>query len=166
MRRRFGLFLVGLVAPLAFAANAAAQSGAMVITPGTASPGQSITVTAGNFASGAGVNPPAVRLSTRNGTVLSNPAPDGAGAITATFPVPAGLAPGTYLLLATQTYTNGRQKSFTPARGRLRVVAARRGGSSSAGLIVPLGALVVLAGGMTLVARRRSSLNRPQFGSR
>lgn len=169
MRRRvFGrVSLVGLLLPLAFTANASAQS-AMVATPATASPGQSITVTStgGDFSSAAGVNPVAIRLSTRNGTVLSNPDVNGAGNITATFPVPASLTPGTYLILGTQTYTNGRTKSFTPDRVRLRVVAARRGSSSAGGLVAPIGGLIVLAGGCALVARRRRTLNHSQLGSR
>lgn len=165
MGSKVGLLLVlGMGLPLAFAASASAQGAAMVITPETASPGQLITVAAGNFASGSTVNAPAVRLSTRNGPVLANPAPDGAGRISATFPAPQ--TPGTYLILGTQTYTNGRQKSFTPARGRLRVVAARRGASSATAIAVPLGGLVLLGAGFLLMARRRSTLNRPQLGSR
>ena len=165
MGSKVGLLLVlGMGLPLAFAASASAQSGALVITPGTASPGQQVTVTGSSFSSAAGLNPPAVRLSTRNGPVLANPTVDGASNITATFPAPA--TPGTYLILGTQTYANGRQKSFTPARGSLRVVAARRSESSAAMIAVPLGGLVLLGAGFLLMARRRSTLNRLQLGSR
>ncbi len=166
------LLAVGLVLPLAFAANASAQSGALVISPRTARPGQAITVTSvtGDFpppSAASTLSTVNVRLSTRNGRILDSPAPNGAGNITSTFPVPAGLTPGTYLILATQTNNaNDRQRAFTPDRATLQVVAAGRSSSSAATIAVPLGGLVLLGAGFLLVTRRRTTLNRPQFGSR
>lgn len=187
MRRSFGLlFMVAATLPLAFAATAGAQGSVLSVTPKSASPGQAVNVQGTSF-SASGASPVFIRLSTRDGQVLRETTPQGAsGRIDATFPIPSALAPGTYLLLATQTNdVNGRMKSFTPGRTTLRVVApgaaaagaraaARKAGPLPGGTIggpaAPLApavsvlALTLLAAGAALlVVRRRSRVGRAQI---
>ena len=178
MRRRFGLVLLaGFVVPLAFAANASAQGANIAVSPATASPGQVVTVTGSGFSqTGGGLSDASIRLSTRNGQELASEPVDTAGRVSADFPVP-NLAPGWYLIIATQIVeASGRQKSFTPGRTRLRVVAAAKAGAGAAapssgdgggtGPGAPLafaGALILLAAGGLLAARRIH--NRQPLGS-
>ena len=176
MRRKAGLFVVcGIVLPLASTTSAHAQGSTLQVNVADPTPGQSITVTGNNFTAAAGNSPVTIRLSTRNGTVLSSPTPDSLGQISATFPVPPSLTPGWYLLLATQTTTvNNRHRAFTPGRVRIRVRApsvsnarAGAGGGPRDGgppLLVPgaLGAMLLAAGGGAVGARRLRT--RPSQG--
>lgn len=182
MRRYVGLFsVVGVLLPLVFAASASAQGANLDVSPRVASPGQVVTVTGSGYTqTGGGLSGASIRLSRRNGIELANEPVDTAGRIEASFPVPQGLAPGWYLLIATQIVeANNRQKSFTPGRTRLRVVAAAKGAAGAAppssgggGLPGDPGwmtagaiALALLAAGSTLVARRRWTHNRQPLGS-
>jgi len=177
MRRRVGLFLmVSLVLPLVVAASASAQGSTLRLSPNPASPGDVVTATAtSGYSAGAGISGVSIRLSTRSGQVLRATSPDGAGGFSASFPLPA-LSPGWYLILATQTTANGRQRAFTPGRTRLLVRAAPAGADAApaggqGGLTPPLAlsagvlALILLAAGATLAARRRWTPNRPHLGS-
>lgn len=179
MRRNVGLFLaVGCLLPLAFAANASAQGANLDVAPKMASPGQVVTVTGSGYSqTGGGLSGASIRLSTRNGQELVTDSVDTAGRIDASFPVP-NVPPGWYLIIANQTVdANGRAKSFTPGRTRLRVVAASRrsaaaaagGGSSGwpsqpAWLAIGGIGLIMLATGSTLAARRWTH-NRQPLGS-
>ena len=179
MRRKVGLFVVcGLMLPLVVTATAGAQGSTLQVDVPQPTPGQVITVTGNNFSGAAGNSPVNIRLSTRGGQVLASATPNSAGNISATFPVPPGLSPGWYLILATQTTTaNGRHRAFTPGRTRIRVRAASRsaaappargGGGlpgSPLGLVAVCSVLVLLATGATLTARRTRTLNRPQVDS-
>lgn len=181
MRRYVGLYsMVGLLLPLVVAATASAQGASLEVNPKMASPGQPVTVTGGGYTqTGGGLSGASIRLSTRNGLELANEPVDTAGRIEASFPVPQGLAPGWYLIIGTQIVeANGRQKSFTPGRTRLRVVAAAKdsagAAASSDGGGLPGGpgwltagalALAFLAAGSTLAARRRWTHNRQPLGS-
>lgn len=182
MRRNVGLgVVVGLLVSLVVAATASAQGANLDVSPKVASPGQEVIVTGGGYTqTGGGLSGASIRLSTRNGLELANEAVDTAGRIEASFPVPANLAPGWYLLIATQIVeANNRQKSFTPGRTRLRVVAAAKnaagaaptsdGGGGLPGdpgwLTVGAIALTLLAAGSTLAARRRWTHNRQPLGS-
>jgi hypothetical protein len=174
LRRRIGLFLVvGVVLPLVVAATASAQGSTLQLSVQTASPGQSVTATGGSFSSAAGFSSVSIRLSTRDGRILTDATPDSRGRIEARFRAPS-VDPGEYLILATQTSANGRQRAFTPARTTLRVVAAGSGavappggGSPGGGPpIAPLAAatlaLTLLAAGSTLTVRRlRTTRARP-----
>lgn len=167
MRRKVGWFvLLGAVLPLVVTGSASAQGSTMLVTPQVASPGQTVTVTGGSFSTAAGTSPVALRLSTRDGDELAPVNLDTRGRFTATFPIPPSLAPGTYLILATQTYANGRTLAFTPARTRIRIQAAgARSGTAAGGPPVALSlgilALVLMAAGATLSARRLRTFHRP-----
>jgi hypothetical protein len=182
MRRNVGLFVVvGSLLPLVFAANASAQGANLDVSPKTASPGQVVTVTGSGYSqTGGGLSGASIRLSTRNGQELVTDSVDTAGRIEASFPVP-NVAPGWYLIIAHQPVdANGRAKSFTPGRTRLRIVApvarsavAAGDGSSSGGgwpgqpawlAVVGIG-LILLATASSLVARRRWTHNRQPLGS-
>lgn len=174
MRRRcWWSSVAGMAVWLSAAGSAAAQGTTLQLSPESASPGQVVTVTGGGFGTAAGDSPVALRLSTRDAEPLSSPAVDSRGNLSnGTFIVPPGTAPGTYLVLATQTYANGRQRAFTPGRARLQVVAPRSaaagapgGGGGPSPLVPALIALslALLAGG-SLAARRRLALIR-QAGS-
>ena len=181
MRRNLGLaVVVGLVVSLVVAASASAQGASLDVTPKAASPGQVVTVTGSGYTETAGgISNVAIHLSRRNGLELKNGPVNTAGRITTTFPVPANLAPGWYLLIGTQIVeANGRQKSFTPGRTRLQVLAAAKGNAGAAassdggGLPGAPGwpaagaiALALLAAGTTLAARRRWTHNRQPLGS-
>jgi len=140
--------VVGVLVPLLFATSASAT---LILSPPTATQGSVVTATSGggSFSTAAGVSNVRIRLSTRNGLLLKSEAPDSAGKINTTFVVPPTLAPGTYLILATQTNDAtvvqvpgsnppvfvpqddpykasaiGTQRSFTPSRAVLTVRAA------------------------------------------
>lgn len=175
MRRKVGLVVAcALVLALVVTASASAQGSVLQASSQVVTPGQVITVTGNSFTNAAGYSPARIRLNSRNGRVLvtANP-PDSLGTISATFAVPADLAPGWYLLVATQTVdANGRQKSFTPGRTRIRVQAAAAGaagppggGGGGPGAPVAIVALIALAAGTTLAVRRLRTPNRPQLGS-
>ena len=178
MGRRVGLFLVvGFVLPLVVAASASAQGSILRLSPQTASPGEAVTAFApSGYSAGTGISDVSIRLSTRSGQVLRTTSPDTAGGINTTFPVPAGLSPGTYLILATQTTTNGRQRAFTPGRAKLVVRAAAAGADaapagSQGGSTSPLAisamilALILLLAAASALLARRLRTDRPHLGS-
>lgn len=174
MRRNVGLFLiVGLVLPLAMTANAGAQ-GSLGLTPTAAPPGAEITVTGTGFSSATGFSPVFIRLNTRTAPHIREITPVG-GNISSTFFVPDNLAPGRYLVLATQTTARGRQAAFTPSRGNLLVTApgfhATGGGSGAGGgpglPLMITGAMLglILLTGAVLAVRKLRTPGRAQFGS-
>ena len=178
MRRRFTLLsALGLLVALAAAPSASAQGTTIQVTPQTVSPNTVVSVTGGSFNTAAGANPVVIRLNYRDGQVLLS----GANLNTrgqledVTFPWP-NMPPGNYLVLATQTYANGRQVAFTPGRTRVRVVAASSaaaatgGGGGGGGLPGPLplaaGALaLLLLAGSVLTARRLRAPARATLGN-
>ena len=175
MRRKVGLFLAcGVVLPLVVAASASAQGTTLLVDVPNPVPGQAITVT-GAFGATAPSTSVGIHLNTRGGRLLATTAVT-SGRISATFPVPPDLAPGWYLLVATQyTIANGRSASFAPGRARIHVRAgvagasARGGGGgglpdSPLGLLAVGCALVLLATGATFTVRRIRTLKRPQVG--
>lgn len=170
--------VVGAVAPLAFAANASAQGAVLKLSTSTASPGQTITASGRGFSNQAGVSGVTIRLSTRAGRALSSAVtPDTAGKINVTFPIPANVSPGWYLVLGIQNRADGTAQSFTPGRTTLRVQGAAAGQAAAAAspgssggpgpvgvLVAAMLALLVLAAGAGLTARRLWTLNRSPFG--
>ncbi len=167
MRRRVGLFLVaGVILPLVVAATASAQGSTLRLSTQVASPGETVTATGGSFTTAAGASTVSIRLSTRDGQILTDATPDTRGEIEARLRIPS-VSPGWYLVLATQTTANGRQRAFTPARTRLLVrasgtgaVTPPAGGSPGegppAGVLLAgiLAVVILLAAGSTLTARR------------
>jgi len=176
MRRKVGLFLVvGLVLPMVITASAGAQGSTLGLTPSTAPPGAEIFVTGTSFSSGTGASPVFIRLNSRTAPSLREITPTG-GNISSSFLLPDNLAPGRYLVLATQTTAGGRQAAFTPGRGNLLVtgpgLSAASGGAGyhAGGPGLPLtitGALlglILLIGG-ALTVRRLRTASRAQPGS-
>ena len=175
MRRNAGLFFVcGLVLPLLVTATASGQGSTLQVNVKRPSPGQAITVSGSGYSAPAGTSAIDIRFGTRSAPPVASPTPDSLGRISATFPAPS--TPGWHLILATQTTTvNNRARSFTPGRTRIFVRAAGaasaapggRGGlpDSPLGLVALGFALVLLATGATLTARRLRTLNRPRLGS-
>lgn len=168
--RRVGLFLaVGFVLPLVATASASATD--LILSPSSASPGEVVNATSfGGYTPSAAVSDVSIRLSTRSGRVLRTTVGDPRGNINTSFPVPADLKPGTYLVLATQTVTaNGRQRGFTPGRAKLVVKAAAassQGGSPGPSSPLALSAVVLtlillLAPGSRLIARKLRTPNQP-----
>lgn len=173
MRRTVGLFLFcGLVLPLVAAANASAQGAVLELNPKSAAPGAVVNVTgAGYSAVSPNVNGVDIRLSTRDAQPLrTGVLPDTNNRITTEFQVPAGLAAGEYLVIATQLSVRNRQVFGGPGRAKLRVTAARAAAASAPPgrtgphATVLLGsatlALLLLTGG-ALAARRLRAPHRP-----
>lgn len=179
MRRKVGLFFVcGMVLPLAVTASASAQGATMVVTPKTAAPGDLVTVRSfnGSFVSATGTTGVVIRLDTRWGRVLRSTTADARGNINVEFRIPTDVGPGWHLLLGSQTVeANDRQRSFQPARTRILIRAAGAGSAapggrgglpdSPPGLLAMGSALILLATGAALSARRLRTLNRPPLGS-
>ena len=191
MRRKVGLFFMcGVVLPLAFATTASAQ---VDVSPKDPKPGDTVTVKSFGGFSGSG-GTVFVRLSARSargtnpdpdcqdgavpGCFLTATSPDVRGSINTDFVVPADVEPGWHLLVLTQAGAgNGRDRGFTPLRARIQVQSASagagalvpggRGGSpgSPLGLLAIGSAVLLLATGATVTARRLRTLNRPQLGS-
>lgn len=192
MRRKVGPFLVvvGLL-PLVVAASASAQGAVLRVTPSVAAPGDVVNASGRGGYSGAATNS-FIRLSTRKGQVLTPFTVDTLGRISADFPVPS-VSPGTYLILATQDRPTalpppappgltGQPQSFGPGRTTLRITAPRSARTAATGvpagddggstgqplavLMAALFALILLAAGSTLTARRLRTLHRPQLGGK
>lgn len=169
MRRRVGLFLFcGLVLPLIVVANASAQGATLELIPNSGKPGDQITANGFSFS---GDNPniegPKIRFSRRDGAVLKTATVTTQNTFSTTFTVP-NVAPGEYLVLATQTSVRGRSTSG-PGRAKFRVTAAAAGAAAAPGggtsqTVVVLGTLMVglvlLAAG-TVAVRRLRAPNRP-----
>ena len=172
MRRRFGLLVLCGLVPFAVTASAFAQGAVLELNPRSGPPGTEITVTGSGFNGSSATTTPGVqlRLSTRDALPLKTAVVSTQNTISDSFPIPAGLAAGEYLVLATQTSTRGAALFGTPARARLRVTAGRAAAAASAPAsstgrhTVVIGSLIVgvvlLAGGMLAVIRQRTS-NRP-----
>ena len=179
MGRKIGLFLAcALVLPLAVAASASAQGSNLIVTPKTARPGDIVNVRtfSGSFTNAAGSSGVVIHDGFRDGPVLRTTTADARGNINVDIPLPANMRLGWHLLIATQTIdANNRQRSFTPGRTRLRVVAASAGAAapggrgglpdSPVGLLALGSVLILLATGATLTARRLRTLNRTPLGS-
>lgn len=166
MRRRVGLFLFcGLVLPLIVTATASAQGAIMELTPKSGPPGTLVTATGSGFsAPNAPIGPPQLRFSTRDAEPIK-PVTVVQGAFTDSFPIPAGVAPGEYLVIATQQTSRGAHVFGTPGRAKFQVTAGAAAAAvppsrSASQATVALGgvliALLLLAGGATAVHRRTS----------
>ncbi len=171
MKRNFGLvLLVGVLLPLTVVANASAQGGTMQVSTQTVNPGQTINVKASSFSSDTVRSDPAqIRLDKRTAPSLRSAAVAGDGTVDTDVTIPASTPLGWHLLIATQRFQGGNQRSFGPARVRILVVRAAGGAgapgrSPGSGPVAPLGlglALVLLLAGVALTARRHRRLPRP-----
>lgn len=176
MRRCFGLFVVvGLIMPLAWAAEASAQGAVLQVTPQTVVRGQSVTVTGAGFsgssaAIASGID---IRLDTRDAEVLANTNTSSAGTfpVPLQIPIPASTPVGEHLLIGTQVTVRGRHVFGAPGRTKLRVVAASAAAAvRAAGPGVPPAApiatifvLLALSGGIVVCIRRlRTQTGRTQ----
>ncbi len=172
MRRRFGLLVFCGLVPLVVTTSAFAQGAVLELNPKSGPPGTVINVTGSGFNSSSATTNPGVqlRLNTRDAAPIKTAVVSPQNTISDSFPVPAGLAAGEYLVLGTQTSTRGAALFGTPARARLTVTAGRAAAAGSApgsstgrdtiligGLIV---GVVLLAGGTLAVVRQRTS-DRP-----
>lgn len=192
MRRKIGLILVfGAALPLAIASAAWACGvlATLALDKKVAAPGETVTATGRNWAT-SGHSAVSIRLKTRDGQVLATTAPQTGGRINESFALPGNLAPGWYVVLATQTNTTtGNPKNGTPGRTTLRVQgsakssevvgapwsssnpsgpaasAASDGNSSPVLALLLAGVLSVgmLAGGWTLLSRKSRPVGEPQF---
>lgn len=154
MMRRVGfLFICSAAIPIAvFAATAWACGALMTIKadPSAAAPGQTISVTARNFAAvnrgGGPWGPVQIRWGSRTGPLLKEltpPASTGPYSFTDTVQVPAGTPAGWHVVFATQHQAaTGIVKSGAPARTTVRVQGAGAGSSTT-----PWGAAKPTSGG-------------------
>lgn len=142
MRRKIGLFLVfGAVLPLA-AASAAWACGVLAtltLDATVASPGQAITATGKNYSSAATASAVTIRLKSRTGRLLATTTPDASNKISTTFPIPANVSPGWYVVMATQYNANGTPKSGTPGRTTLRIQGSASSARHHAAAVSPWG---------------------------
>jgi hypothetical protein len=168
--------------------------------PSTAAPGQTVQASGANYSDavsapdccGRQFTPVQIRLDSRSGPVLAEATPV-SGRFNTTFQVPATVAAGEHLLIATQNrLSDGVPKNGTPGRTVMRVQGAAAGSSAPAaspwsgsnpgapggsaavdardsGYAPLLGiglSLALLSIGVTLVARDRASRSRrPLLGA-
>lgn len=189
MRRNAGfLFIFGAAAPLVILVSSAWACGTLATlkaAPSTATAGQTVQATGAQYTQDPTFTPVQIRLDSRTGPVLKEVTPVGSKFST-TFQLPATVAAGDHLLIATQNrIADGVPKSGTPGRTVMRVQgagkAAAAGSSASAGSPwsnskpgapggsaasigsgdqAPLGigvSLALLSIGVTLVARDRAT---------
>ena len=180
MRRKFGLFLAcGLLLPLVVTASASGQGATLRISDTTPSPGDQVTLTGTGFSN---ASPVSIRFDSRYGAERASGTATSAGVLQPNplpLTIPANLSPGWHLIFATQTVeATGRARGFTPGRVRINVGAPSSGGSaapapgggrgglpgSPLGLLAVGSALILLATGATLTARKLRAQNRPQLG--
>ena len=174
MRRKFGVLLIFAAAVPLAAASVAWACGVLAtltIDARVAAPGQTVTATGSNYAS-SNPTPVTLRLNSRNGTALATAVPNSNGRINQTFSLPSNLDPGWYVVLATQFTSSGAVKSGTPGRTTLRIDPPGLGSSATpaaaptappsgpSGSLLPmllatLLSVTMLAGGWTLVRKRR-----------
>lgn len=204
MRRRAGqLFIFGAAAPLVILVSSAWACGTLATlkaAPSTAAPGQTVQATGAQYSDAVGTpdsrgnsfTPVQIRLDSRTGPVLTEVTPR-FSRFNTTFQVPATVAAGDHLLIATQNnLADGVPKNGTPGRTVMRVQGAAAGSSAPAaspwsgsnpgapggsaavdardsGYAPLLGiglSLALLSIGVTLVARDRASRSRrPLLGA-
>ena len=128
-----GLAVMTALAIGAVVAFACVPISMLNLTPGTVSPGQSVTASIQAISVNPGSTAPPVvfHWQTLNGPILASVAP-GAFGTTATFTVPSVSQSGDYLVVATQVQTQGSSTWGMPARSVLHVQVS--GSSAGSGL--------------------------------
>ena len=179
MRRRVGLFLaVGVLLPLALAAEASAQGATLAVDVPSAKPGDLITVTGAGYTRSnnhieGGVD---IRIGTRDSDPIANTNVGSDGRFTISFLAPQ-LPPGEYLLIGTELSKGDppRHVFGSPGRAKLRMIAAAGaaapggrgpGDMPPAVLVGSILALLGLTGGTVLCARTlraRTGRTQPEF---
>ena len=164
--RRVGLLLFcGLLLPLIVTASASAQGAVVELTPKSGPPGSVVNITGAGFtAPNDPVGAPQIRFSTRDAEP-EKPVTVVQGAFSDSLPIPAGMAPGEYLVIVTQQTSRGAHVFGTPGRARFRVTAGAAAAAaapsrSASQATVAVGsvmvALLLLAGGAAALHRRTS----------
>ncbi len=113
-----GAGVVGVV--VAAAAWACVPVATLNLSTAQAKAGQQIAITGNAYN---GTKPAVVHFNALDGPVLGSFTPNG-GRIEGNITVPTGTAPGNYLLIVTQEFTQGVQTWGVPARALLSVVGA------------------------------------------
>jgi hypothetical protein len=178
MRRRIGfLFICSAAIPIAVFAATAWGCGSLTTlqsSPKAAAPGATINVTGRNFSTSTSFSPVQIRWNSRTGQIIKEVALTTAsgGAFSENVQIPAGIAPGWYVVNATQyNLTNGTPKSGSPARTTVRVQGSGASSAAPWGAAKPTGtsgpgtpdlplpgiilSVALLATGLALVARDR-----------
>ncbi len=132
MKRRVGLLLmVGAMLPLGVASTAwaCAALATLKMDSKVVKPGDTVAVTGTGFSdahagSTAGDSLVTLRLKARNGKVVQDNVDVTSGRISSSVRMPRDMAPGYYVMLATQTKENGTARAGTPARFAFRVAGA------------------------------------------
>ena len=191
MKRKAGLLLmVGAMLPLGAASTAwACASLATIAMERNVSPGQTVSVAGRGFSDAhagatAGDSLVTLRLKARNGKILQDGVDVTGGRINTTLKLPTDMAPGFYVMLATQTKSDGTARAGTPARYAFKVsgtavsaapaaspwssapggpaqsasFAGDRGFNSQTLLVGGILSLTLLAAGSVLVGRRNQTM--------
>lgn len=109
------------------AASACTSLASLNLTPPSGPGGTQITITGSSFNTvSSGSTPVAIHLNSASGPLLATVTPDASGAIgPVAVTIPAGLQPGSYTVIASQTDQSTGQASFgTPARGAFQVTGS------------------------------------------
>lgn len=135
MRRNAGfLFIFGAAAPLVILVSSAWACGTLATlkaAPSTATAGQTVQATGAQYTQDPSFTPVQIRLDSRTGPVLKEVTPVGSKFST-TFQLPATVAAGDHLLIATQNrISDGVPKPGTPGRTVMRVQPAGKAAASS-----------------------------------
>lgn len=134
--QRQRLIIVGLLAtaaiPLIVAATAFACANLAVLklNRANAKAGDPVTAVGRNFSTAKQASEVTVRFNGRNGRILWQGRPDGAGRIKPSFTTPRARA-GDYVIVATQLTASGTPVGGTPGRAPLRI----RGSKSSSSVV-------------------------------
>jgi len=162
--------IVATAVLVALAASPAAAQYTFVVTPGTVSPGATVNASGGGCSPGSDVSitlaPAAAKARAATGTEVATGTADDEGNFNIAFQVPAGTAPGEYVVTATcggqvQSQTITVQEAPSPSTGGGTVPTRTQGGGSlsttgsnlnGVGLV---GAGLLTAGGLVLVVAKR-----------
>ncbi|MDP8942778.1 MAG: hypothetical protein M3N16_01445 [Actinomycetota bacterium] len=130
------LFAAAVPLVIASTAWACARLAIIHVSPNSAKPGATVTVTGRNFdppvnSRGVRFSPVSIRLDSRNGPVLAQATTDSRGRFSVSMTVPKARA-GSRVLLGTQhAQVTGAPSAGTPARAVLRVAGKKRSRRSS-----------------------------------
>ncbi|HWE13660.1 MAG TPA: hypothetical protein VG365_09120 [Solirubrobacteraceae bacterium] len=129
------LILAGVAVPLSFAslAYACGVLATVHVNHASTSPGASISAIGGNYSTAKTASLVVLRFNGRTGAVLWSGHPDANGSIHSTFTVPT-VAPGYYLIFASQSTAAGTPVAGTPGRAVLRIGSASKARHAAAAL--------------------------------
>ncbi|MGH9126231.1 MAG: hypothetical protein ACRDZ8_16125 [Acidimicrobiales bacterium] len=126
MRHRKVVGVLGFAAVAAFllmgaVAWACVPTATLNVAPGHGIPGDTIQLTGASY----GKNPVAIHFGALDGPVVATITPVG-GALTGSFVIPDGTAPGNYVLVATENAQSGTQLWGIPVRALVGVGSANQ----------------------------------------